>query len=211
VYAITTGRQVPDVPGILLRSIRVGALSALVSDTRRTPKATARALRRYQQRQAAMADQLPAMLPVRFGTVIEESEVAFILKSRSAALGSALRQVRGHVQFTMRIRAEQAAPDPARPVRTPRQVRSGAAYLRARAADVARARHVPGFDPVRHAVARWVKDEQVVKQAGIASVYHLVPRRSAAAYARTLAAAADAAGVRVIISGPFPPYAFSTL
>jgi hypothetical protein len=60
-------------------------------------------------------------------------------------------------------------------------------------------------------VARWVKGEQVVKQAGIASVYHLVPRRSAAVYARTLVAAADAAGLRVMISGPFPPYAFSTL
>jgi hypothetical protein len=49
----------------------------------------------------------------------------------------------------------------------------------------------------------------VEKRASIATVYHLVPRASAGAYRRALARAAAAEGVRVVISGPWPPYAFA--
>jgi hypothetical protein len=44
----------------------------------------------------------------------------------------------------------------------------------------------------------------------VASVYHLIPRASVPAYRRALQSAARDAGVRVIVSGPWPPYAFAT-
>jgi hypothetical protein len=49
----------------------------------------------------------------------------------------------------------------------------------------------------------------VETRASIATVYHLVPRASAEAYRRALARHAADAGVRVVISGPWPPYAFA--
>jgi hypothetical protein len=85
----------------------------------------------------------------------------------------------------------------------------GGAYLRERAAAAARERDVPGFEPVRAAVRRWVRDERVEKREGVASVYHLVPRASADSY-RTAAERAGAdSGLRVVVTGPFPPYAFA--
>jgi len=46
--------------------------------------------------------------------------------------------------------------------------------------------------------------------SGVGSVYHLVPRASAGVYRRALEAAARDAGLRVVVSGPWPPYAFSS-
>jgi hypothetical protein len=70
---------------------------------------------------------------------------------------------------------------------------------------------VPGFEPVRNAVARWVRDERVEHRAGVCSVYHLVPRSSAGAYRRAAQLAAGSADVTALVSGPHPPYAFATL
>jgi hypothetical protein len=83
---------------------------------------------------------------------------------------------------------------------------TGTAYLKARAAE----RDVPEFAPVRAVVRRWVRDERVEKRGRLASVYHLVPRGAAPAYRRALEAAAAAAGLRIVVSGPWPPYAFSS-
>ena len=72
-------------------------------------------------------------------------------------------------------------------------------------------RDVPGFDSVRLAVRRWVRDERVEKRMNVATVYHLIPRASAPAYQRALRSAAAGSGLRVLVSGPFPPYAFASL
>ncbi len=86
---------------------------------------------------------------------------------------------------------------------------TGREYLKARARAAAAARVVPGFEPVRDAVVRWVRDERVEHRGAVSSVYHLIPRASTEAYRRAAQTSADAAGLRVIISGPWPPYAFS--
>jgi hypothetical protein len=56
---------------------------------------------------------------------------------------------------------------------------------------------------------RWVRDERVEHRGEVSSVYHLIPRASTEAYRRAVQTSADAAGLRVIVSGPWPPYAFS--
>jgi hypothetical protein len=82
---------------------------------------------------------------------------------------------------------------------------SGTSYLRSRQ----RERAVPAFTPVRAAVRRWVREERVEKHHGVASIYHLVPRGSVERYRSALERAAQDAGLRMIASGPFPPYAFA--
>jgi hypothetical protein len=50
----------------------------------------------------------------------------------------------------------------------------------------------------------------VDKRGSIATIYHLVPRASAAAYRRALERRArEDDGMKIVISGPWPPYAFA--
>ena len=85
---------------------------------------------------------------------------------------------------------------------------SGLAYLQSRAAEVARKREVPTLAPVLSAVTRWVRAERVARNGAVASVYHLIPRGSVQAYIRAAQRAADSEGVRMVLTGPFPAYAF---
>jgi hypothetical protein len=81
--------------------------------------------------------------------------------------------------------------------------------LQQRAAAAAHAREIPAFEPIRTAAKRWIKEERIEKRAGVATVNHLVPRGSVAAYRAAVERAADRASIRVILSGPHPPYAFA--
>jgi hypothetical protein len=195
--------------GERLRAMTVGRVTAIVGELTRPPRPTRAALRKYSEVLQSLSERLPALLPARFGTCVQDLiELTFILQSRQEALLRNLRDVRGRVQMSGRIVQPAASiPEPATPTASPR---SGADYLRARAAAVAREQEVAGFAPVRAAVSRWVRDERVEKRGLIASVYHLVPRAQADKYRRTLEHAARKAGLRLTVSGPWPPYAFST-
>ena len=87
---------------------------------------------------------------------------------------------------------------------------SGGDYLRARAREAAAQRRVPGFEPVRAAVARWVRDERVEHRDGVSTIYHLIPRASSARYRQALEDAAAAAALPAVVTGPWPPYAFAS-
>jgi hypothetical protein len=195
--------------GERLRALTVGRVTAIVGELARPPKPTSTTLRKYSQVVQSLSERLPALLPARFGTCVQDLiELTFILQSRQQPLLRNLRDVRGRVQMTGRI-----IRSPTTNGRVPlshASADSGAAYLRARAAAVASEKEVAGFGPVRAAVRRWVRDERVEKQGPVASVYHLVPRGQAEKYRRTLEDAARKAGLRLTVSGPWPPYAFTT-
>jgi hypothetical protein len=95
---------------------------------------------------------------------------------------------------------------PHAPVSPKPQATSGADYLRGR---LRATREVPGFEPVRRAVKAWVREERVENRAGVGSVYHLVPSGSVTRYRKALEAAASDAELRVLVTGPWPPYAFA--
>jgi hypothetical protein len=192
-----------------LRAIAVGRVIAIVGELKRPPKPTPTALRKYNDVVQSLSERFPAILPARFGTCVQDLiELTFILQSRQQTFLRNLRDVRGRVQMTGRI---LQAPGASGGVPSPSATtHSGVEYLRARAAAAAKDREVVGFAPVRAAVRRWVRDERVQKQGPIASVYHLVPRGQAEKYRRTLEHAAREAGLRLTVSGPWPPYAFST-
>ena len=202
VYAITDSRRVPAIRG--MRAVRVGRLAALITDGRRALAPTPTSLRRYHRTIAAIAAELPAALPVRYGTAMTEAELMMALGLRAASLTETLRRVRGRVQMTVRVLA--ADPPNRAPALPARPSETGRAYLRRRAATV---RHIPGFDEVRTALRRWIEDERVERHGDVISVYHLVPRRAAVAYVRTAEGALARSTLRGVVSGPFPPYAFS--
>lgn len=217
VYALTDptpfARALRGTDGERLRLVTVGGVAAIVGEQGRTaPRPTAAALRAYDEVVRRLTLHRPAVLPVRFGTAFHDpAELMFVLRSRQSPLRQAVSEVRRRAQMTVRVLPGSDAREPGPrvgPRSTARSGPAGARYLRARAADAARERQVPEFDRVRPAVARWIRGERVDKQAGVASVYHLVPRAAADAYRRALEKAASRHGVRVIVSGPWPPYAF---
>lgn len=219
VYAVTAPAparlRATGISGETLRVVTFARLSAVVGEMRAAPSPTPAMLRRYAESMQQLFDETSALLPARFGTgVTDLAELEFILRSRRAALRSALRHVRSRAQMTLRVIVPTAttpagaAPALSGPV-SPSRRATGTAYLRGRVADAARAREIAGFDPVRAATARWVRDERVEQHAGIATAYHLVPRSAVAAYRAAVERAAAERGLRIVISGPWPPYAFA--
>lgn len=184
-----------------LQIVTVGRVSAVVGELPRRPSATHDVLARYDAVVGRLAERYTALLPARFATCVDRDELMFILRSRQQALRRALRHVRGRAQMTVRLVSDttDVAPD------SPSPAGKGIDYLRRRAAEAA----VPAFEPLRVAVKKWVRDERVEKRRGIATVYHLIPRGATEAYRRAMIARAGQVDLRAIVSGPFPPYAFT--
>ena len=209
VLAIVASRGAPQSlrsrDGGRLRVVRERAVAAVVTNRMERSAPTATNLRRYDRLMRELAERFPAILPVRFGTRMAEDELKSVLVSRRRALALGLAHVRQRAQMTVRVVQHHAASEHG-PTEAPL---TGRDYLRSRARAAAARRAVPGFEPVRNAVARWVRDERVEHRAGVSSVYHLSPRASAAAYQHAVQTAAASSGLTAIVTGPWPPYAFA--
>jgi hypothetical protein len=197
-----------------LTLVSAGRVAAIAGRLPRSPRPTRGNLERYHAVVQHLWHELPSVLPVRYGTwLADPDELMFILRARGPAFSRTLRHLRGRGQMTVRIR--RSGPDADRPPHDGRagpagpEWASGSAYLRSRAADAARARHLPERDLLRPAVSRWIRDERVDPGGIVATVYHLVPRASAEAYRRAVCGAARSAALDVTVSGPFAAYAFA--
>lgn len=226
VYALVSpSRKTPGVTGVRgerLRRISFQRVDVIVGQMASPPKPTGVAVRRYDTVMRTLGDRFPAILPARFGTcVVDVEELAFIVKTRQASFVKSLRLVRNRVQMTVRIFSPQPRASEGRRLpgrdggrRGGTEVaregrRSGAQYLRERAEI---ARYLPGSEPIRAAVKKWVKAERIERHEGqrfAGSIFHLVARSAVRPYHRALERAAMAADVTTIISGPWPPYAFA--
>jgi hypothetical protein len=151
-----------------------------------------------------LAARVPAILPVRFGTLLSSSDLELSFVDRGEELREAFDRVRGRVQFTWRsAAAEPMARTRAKAART----RSGTDYLRR----AARAAHPPvpsSFRRIRGLANLPVEERFAAATTFVpAAVYHLVDRVRASAYV----SAADDVRTRapgLTWSGPFAPYAF---
>jgi len=76
-------------------------------------------------------------------------------------------------------------------------------------ATAVRERAIPAFEPIRAAVGRFVKDERVEKRADVVTVNHLVPRTAVTRYRAAVTRAAGENHLRLMVSGPWAPYAFA--
>ena len=205
VYALATrvARRwtVRGLAGERLKTVRVGPLDVIVGEMTYRPKPTAANLLQYDRIVTQLWEQSSALLPARFGTIVTDlSELDFTIAMRRDAFRRRLAVVRNRAQMTLLV----AGAGPVRRRPRPRSIRSGTEYLRA-----AQAAHgVPQFDPIRAAVRRWVKAERVQRHGSLATVYHLIPRRSVDRYRSVVEDAARAAGIRLRVLGPRSPYAF---
>jgi Gas vesicle synthesis protein GvpL/GvpF len=201
-----------------LRVAKCGRLLAVVGDMAEVPPVSATTLREHDRvvrRLSAMAD---AALPVRFGSLVDdEGEIARHLESAEEALERALDLVKGREQMTVRIyqreeSREQDEPRPAEPA--PADLGPGARYLHARrqaSAQEARSAALAALLPALETLVSAERIEAHETPPLIASIHHLVERGRGAAY--TAAVDMTAAGldrVRVVVGGPWPPYAFAS-
>jgi hypothetical protein len=217
VYAVVSGATGPlradGASGERLRRVRVAGLDLVIGVMPRLPKPTDAALRRYDAAVRRLMQTHGSVLPARYGTCAATLEdLAAATLDRRQTLRGALRRVRHRVQMTVRVfaagsrvrgelRVDTAPPRGVGPDR-------GRQYLQRRAAEL----QIAGAEPLRTAVKAWVRDERVERHdrgrlAG--SMYHLIPRGAAAPYRDALQRAATAAGVTIVISGPWPPYALA--
>ena len=199
--------------GEKLHVITVNRIAAVVGEMRRAPAPSVRNLRRHAAVVEAIAARTPAILPARFGTAfVDRDELALTLRSRSGRLRRRLRAVRGRCQMTIRLTSEPASRSTVMG-RTRLRLANGATrgtrYLQQRAALAASARAIPGFEPVRAAIRRFVKDERVERRAGVVTVNHLIPRAAVPRYLAAVERAATEGRLRLIVTGPLAPYAFA--
>jgi hypothetical protein len=198
-----SGRQGRGLAGALA-SRRVPGGFAIVERRGDVPPAEFGTLRTHHAVVARIAEAVPAVLPVRFGTLLEMEEIEEALQEREEEVAEAFAAVRGRVQFTWRRAARGARGAAGAPA-----AQSGADYLRGLAA-AARPGPPAAFKAVRETLRGLVAAERY--QTGTASVpdslYHLVERSGERRY-RLAADKLAAANAALRMTGPFPPFAFT--
>jgi len=152
-----------------------------------------------------LSEHLDAVVPARFGALIDELELRDILAVRRETIQNALSLVRGRTQMTVRFRgAPRSKPLSDRsPAGT---VMTGAAYLEARRRA---ARTMPAVaNVVTTAVAELAIAERSEAGTGRtpAALYHLIDRGKVSAYVDAISRLQLRA---LSVSGPWAPFAFA--
>jgi hypothetical protein len=209
-----------------LRPLAFGPLLLIAGEVESPPALDEAALRAHDAAVRALHAVLPAFLPARFGSAAEsEQALSRAFEPLAGLLDEALLLVRGREQMTLRLFGQpqdapasdalaQTAPDGA--------AGPGARYLTRLAHAQARSREVPELAVLRPFLREFVRAEHAERATGaapaaeslLASVFHLIDRGSAGAYAQALEAGiaagrASLGGLRVSLSGPWPAWSFA--
>lgn len=229
-YAIVDGDAVLTQPPIGLAGAPVTLLpvqdiAAVIGPvaTEQLKDTPAAALVHEQVIETLMADQ--RVLPVRFGTIFSSiAALTTALAARSVALRADLERLDGLVEIGVRVlwdgAARRTAADvPALPAEMDASGGPGAQYMRERMAEMATERQL------RHAaqvlVAAWtdyltphvvaLSTQTLVTTEIPVSIACLVERASVAALVDVIVQAPQqAADIRAVCTGPWPPYHFVT-
>jgi hypothetical protein len=211
-----------------LRLVTAGTVSAVVADCDGKPPLSARALQGHDAVVRRVARVVPAILPARFGTIIDsESSLVVLLERWAKDLREALALVGGREQMTLRVFAEDGSAGATdrsdgkggmgrkggmggMGVKEEEGDAPGTRYLLRRAHEQA-APTAPELERLRDVLEGIVTAERIVRHDRgplILTAYHLIPRGGAPAYRRLLRRHAAQLHNRVVASGPWPPYGF---
>jgi hypothetical protein len=182
-------------------------LYAAVERRRDVPPPEMGSLQRHQHLVERLAARVPAILPVRFGTLLTADEIEESIEARREDIAEALDLVRDRRQMTWRLRGSPQRQS-AREAPVPFDALSGAEYLR-RAAHPTSLSLPPGLRRVRTALGPLsAAERQSSPRETARALYHLVDR---AIVDRYIAAAKPvrARDAQLTLSGPWAPYAFA--
>jgi hypothetical protein len=189
--AITDDPRAPEPP---VRAVRAGELTVLCSPAAGERDLTPDALWRRE----ALIEELMeerALLPVRYGTVVEDERAAAeAVAGRDAELAGRLERVRGAVELAVRAQpaeAEQAPAGGVKFIQTRRAAEDAARKLHERLAAAAREAVLqPGRELLRGAY--------LVPRDGVEDIVALVR-----------ALQEQRPELLLVCTGPWPPYSFS--
>ena len=200
---------------------RIGSILAVVERRADVPPAEFGTLERHQAVVTELASRVPAILPVRFGTLLDTDALKEVLGEREEDVAEGFDLVRNRVQFTWRrLKRFPGSRVLGSPVQGSRvrgsQVRgsqipaSGAEYLRQAATRAAKPAPPAAWRVIRSKLAPLVVSEhyQPASAATPESLYHLVGRTETHKY-RLLADKLASSSPSVTVTGPFPPFAFT--
>jgi Gas vesicle synthesis protein GvpL/GvpF len=189
--------------GHTLHALPMGKVDAVVERHHLPMDPTTEALEEQHAIIVRLADRGPALLPARFGSRSSESALRRTVLRRESEILESLARVRGCRQMTIRVFGEA---DPEGPVA--QRVQSGTAFLKSRQA---RAHYQPPeVALIRDALGSLVAAERVESgQRGLrVTIFHLVATTDLDAY-RTCVASLRLDPYQVMVSGPFPAFAFT--
>lgn len=206
IYALLDTVPAARLKGTRIEIVEAGGLFAAVEPRQRPPRISERWLRRQHDivvRLAAVAD---AILPVRFGTLVQASELDALIAPRARALRGALKKVRGRVQMTVRFYGKRVEPPQVEKPTTGRE------YLRQRAQQTRPV--LPAAARALCAAVHPVIEQEIVEPGRVdvaVSVHHLVRRERVVKYLERIEAALTQCHPvpTLSISGPWPPFAFT--
>jgi hypothetical protein len=174
------------------------------------PEVSEAALRAQHDIVARIAERVDAVLPARFGSLVDEVELGRVTAASQKAIRDALDLVRGRAQMTIRV-FDSAAPADAEPVRAGAPATTGTAYLADRRRAAGARPLPPRAAAIAEAVAGLVAAQRTEGAHGrvAAALYHLVDRPRVAAYREALERlqSRQLTGT-MTVSGPWPPFAF---
>ena len=187
-------------------AIDVEGITCVVERRRAVPVVSEKSLRDQFRTIVALQERVEAILPVRFGALLDVAELARIVRQRKTMLKRALKRVRGRTQMTVRVFGESQVDE------RDASPRSGTAYLKA-LVRASRPELPPTARAIRRAVQPLAADESIERGRGRVRLvmHHLIARGAVVRYHlridRVLAGVDDAD--TVVVSGPLPPYAFA--
>jgi hypothetical protein len=194
-----------------LRIVPCGNLFAVVGDVPETPALTAMTLRTQDAVLRRLATAVDAVLPARFGTLMDDdSTLAGVLEGRARQLGEALARVAGCEQMTLRVWGD--GPNAQAPAAGDASAGPGTRYLTARRRAHEQANQVPELEPLRGMLGDLVRAERVERHDRpplLATVQHLVSRGAGPRYVAIVdSARAGLRPWRLSVTGPWLCYAF---
>jgi len=210
VFALAAGKAGAfSVAGHRIEFVKADAVYAAVERLDQRPAVSEEALRTQHEIVVRIAAKVDAILPARFGSLVDLEELGRVVALRRDAIREALDLVRGRAQMTVRLFDAEAHPAIAPAAHAPTAT-SGTAYLQAR-----RQASVRALPEEVAAVTAAVKDIVAAErsEAGqgrvAATVYHLVDRAAVDTYRERLAGIPAGTDQQMIsVSGPWPPFAF---
>jgi hypothetical protein len=166
-------------------------------------------LKKHQEVVTRLASQVPAILPVRYGTLLEDDHLDEATRERDDEIAEAFDVVRDRVQFTWRIKRGSGIGDLGSGRKKQHDLpKTGAEYLR-RAAKAANPSPPAAFRVLSKLAPLMTKQRyQAATPAIPEAVYHLVDTTNVDRYV-TAAAAVRKTSPLLTATGPFPPFAFA--
>jgi hypothetical protein len=191
-YAITDDPAPPQPP---LLAVSCNGLTALCAPASEQLATTPDALwRREELVEALMADR--DLLPVRFGTLVEDEEAAArAVADRHDELLASLDRVRGAVELALRVQ-DQEPSGPEGP--------SGRDYLQAKVGQLETAR------VVHEPLAELARDSVVASGPELLRAAYLVDREAVPDFVAAVKRLQDEhSRLALLCTGPWPPYSFA--